>query len=107
MCRNEKIRFLSVRVISDTVDRELPRDIERLIHKKTTAGRLGAAAGKSFPEIEEVVAAAKNWSDWAFVYRYPSGEAPPVPDENELRRALDVIDELAARLRAANHEPGS
>ena len=69
--------------------------------------RLGAAAAKSFPEIEELVAPAKNWSNWAFVYRYPSDEAPPVPDENELRRALDVIDELAARLRAANHEPGS
>ena len=67
--------------------------------------RLGAAAAKSFPEIEELVAAAKNWSDWAFLYRYPSDKAPPVPDENELRRALDVIDELAARLRAANHEP--
>src|ERR1700756_4667683 len=69
--------------------------------------RLGAAAAKSFPEIEEPVAAAKNWSDWAFIYRYPSDEAPPVPSENELRRALDVIDEMAAQLRAANHEPGS
>jgi uncharacterized protein len=66
--------------------------------------RLGAAAAKSFPEIEQLVAAAKNWSG-AFVYRYPFDEAPPVPDEYELRRALDVIDELAARLRAANHEP--
>jgi HEPN domain-containing protein len=67
--------------------------------------RLGAAAAKSFPEIEELVAAAKNWSDWAFIYRYPSDKAPPVPDENELRRALDVIDRLAAQLRAANPEP--
>jgi HEPN domain-containing protein len=67
--------------------------------------RLGAAAAKSFPEIEELVAAAKNWSDWAFVYRYPSDEAPPVPDENELRRALEVVDALATRLRAANPEP--
>jgi len=38
--------------------------------------RLGAAAAKSFREIEELVAAARNWSDWAFVYRYPSDEAP-------------------------------
>jgi uncharacterized protein len=67
--------------------------------------RLGAAASKSFPELEELVAAAKNWGDWAAVYRYPSDEAPPVPDENELRRALDVIDQLAARLRATNPEP--
>ena len=67
--------------------------------------RLGAAAAKSFPEIEELVAAAKNWSDWAFIYRYPPDKAPPVPDENELRRALDVIDKLASRLMAANPEP--
>jgi hypothetical protein len=66
---------------------------------------LGAAAAKSFPEIEELVAAAKNWSDWAFIYRYPPDKAPPVPDENELRRALDVIDKLASRLMAANPEP--
>jgi adenosylhomocysteine nucleosidase len=44
-CRKEKIRFLSIRVISDTVDRALPADIDYLIKKKSTAGRLGAAAG--------------------------------------------------------------
>jgi uncharacterized protein len=67
--------------------------------------RSGAAATKSFPEIEDLVAAAKSWNDWAVVYRYPSDEAPPVPDKNELRRALVVIDELAARLQTANSEP--
>jgi adenosylhomocysteine nucleosidase len=44
-CRKEKIRFLSIRVISDAVDRALPPDIDYLIKKKSTAGRLGAAAG--------------------------------------------------------------
>jgi HEPN domain-containing protein len=67
--------------------------------------RLGAAAARSFPEIEGLVAAAANWTDWAVVYRYPSDQAPPMPDETELRKALDVIDELAVRLRAANPEP--
>jgi uncharacterized protein len=67
--------------------------------------RLGAAAAKSFPEIEALVAAAKNWSDWAFIYRYPSDKAPTVPDEDELRHALAIIDKLAARLRASNPEP--
>ena len=67
--------------------------------------RLGTVAARSFPEIEELVAAARNWSDWAFIYRCPSDEMPPVPDEDELRRALDVIDALAVRLRAANPEP--
>jgi adenosylhomocysteine nucleosidase len=45
VCRQEKVRFMAVRVISDTIDRALPRDIDRLVAKKTTAGRLGAAAG--------------------------------------------------------------
>jgi HEPN domain-containing protein len=67
--------------------------------------KLGAAAAASFPEIEELVTAAKNWSDWAVVYRYPSEDAPPLPDEKELRRALAVIDQLAAGLSAANPEP--
>lgn len=67
--------------------------------------RLGAAAAASFPEITGLVEAVKDWSDWAVVYRYPSDDAPPVPDEDELRRAVAVIDALAARLRAANPEP--
>jgi adenosylhomocysteine nucleosidase len=45
VCRNERIRFLGVRVISDSVDRALPQDIDNLVKQKSTAGRLGAAAG--------------------------------------------------------------
>lgn len=45
VCRSEKVRFLSVRVIVDAVDQTLPRDIDLLVKKKSTAGRLGAAAG--------------------------------------------------------------
>lgn len=45
VCRREKMRFLSVRIISDAVDRTLPSDIDYLVKKKSTAGRLGAAAG--------------------------------------------------------------
>jgi adenosylhomocysteine nucleosidase len=45
VCSREKIRLLSVRVIIDEVNRALPRDIDLLVKKKTTAGRLGAAAG--------------------------------------------------------------
>lgn len=63
---------------------------------------LGAMAQASFPDIAELIAAAENWSNWAVAYRYPSeeGDAPPEPDEDELRRALAVIDALANRLRA-------
>jgi adenosylhomocysteine nucleosidase len=45
ICQREKTRFLSVRVITDSVDRTLPPDIDRLVKRTSTAGRLGAAAG--------------------------------------------------------------
>jgi adenosylhomocysteine nucleosidase len=48
VCREEKVRFLSVRVIIDAVDRTLPHDIDLVVRKKSTAGRLGAAAGAIF-----------------------------------------------------------
>ena len=69
--------------------------------------QLGAAAAATFPEIADLVAAAKGWSNWAVDFRYPArrGRAKPPPAEDELRQALDVIDALAALLRAANPEP--
>jgi HEPN domain-containing protein len=67
--------------------------------------QLGALAQQSFPDIAGLVAAAHDWSKWATVYRYPEEDAPPEPDEAELRAALAVIDALAVRLRAANPEP--
>jgi adenosylhomocysteine nucleosidase len=45
VCREERVRFLSVRVISDAVDHELPSDVDHLVRQKSTLGRLGAAAG--------------------------------------------------------------
>ncbi len=44
-CRQAKVRFLSVRIMTETVDDELPEDVERLLHQKTAAAKLGAAAG--------------------------------------------------------------
>jgi uncharacterized protein len=71
--------------------------------------RLGAAAQARFPEIADLVAAAKNWSGRAVDFRYPStkGRAKPLPEDDELNRALAVIDALAERLRAVNPEPPS
>ena len=48
ICRRERIRFLSVRVISDPLNHTLPDDIDYLAKQRTTAGRLGAAAGAIF-----------------------------------------------------------
>ena len=68
---------------------------------------LGAIAEASFPEIADLVAPAKDWSGWAVDYHYPSPRRRrrTLPGEDELRRALAVIDALAAELRAANPEP--
>lgn len=69
--------------------------------------QLGVMAQARYPEIADFAAAAKDWSGCAVDYRYPSprSRAKPLPEEAELRRALAVIDALAARLRAANPEP--
>jgi uncharacterized protein len=71
--------------------------------KTHSLAQLGGAAQASFPDIAELVAAARTWSDWVVAYRYPSVERPDSaePTEDELRRALATIDALAARLRAA------
>ena len=44
-CRDAGTRLLSVRIISDAVDDELPPEIEHLLSQKTLAGKIGAAAG--------------------------------------------------------------
>jgi adenosylhomocysteine nucleosidase len=44
-CAAQKTRFISVRVITDAVDDELPREVENLLEQKSLAGKLGAVAG--------------------------------------------------------------
>jgi len=48
VCQQERVRFLSVRIISDALDDELPREIERLLDQKSMAAKLGAATGAIF-----------------------------------------------------------
>lgn len=61
--------------------------------------QLGVMAQESFPELAEFVASIDDSSKWVAEFRYPGGTEPE-PDDAELRRALDVIDRLAANLRA-------
>jgi HEPN domain-containing protein len=68
--------------------------------KTHSLAQLGAMAQASFPELAELVAAVEGWSRWVVAYRYPSRDAFPEPDDDELRRALQIIDELAARLQS-------
>ena len=44
-CQQAKTRFMSVRIISDAFEDELPKEIERFLQQKTMASKLGAAAG--------------------------------------------------------------
>jgi HEPN domain-containing protein len=77
--------------------------------KTHSLAQLGAAAQESFPEISDLVTVAKDWSRWAVDFRYPTrrGRIKPAPDEDALRRALAVIDQLASQLRAANPKPAT
>lgn len=43
-CQRHRTRFLSVRIISDGVEDELPVEVQRLLDHKSLAGKLGAAA---------------------------------------------------------------
>jgi len=48
VCAQQKTRFISVRVISDGVEDQLPPEIEHLLHQKSWGGKLGAVAGSIF-----------------------------------------------------------
>jgi adenosylhomocysteine nucleosidase len=45
VCRRHGTPFLAIRIVTDTMDEQLPTDIQRLSDQPTTAARLGAAAG--------------------------------------------------------------
>ena len=45
VCRRRAVAFSSIRVINDTADEALPRDVEHLLAQRTGAARLGAALG--------------------------------------------------------------
>jgi HEPN domain-containing protein len=70
--------------------------------KTHSLAQLGAAAAAIFPETAGIIAAVEDWTMWAGAYRYPSPEGPsePEPDDEELQRALEAIDELSAQLRS-------
>jgi adenosylhomocysteine nucleosidase len=44
-CRQANVRCLAVRIMTETVDDQLPADVETMLHQKTAAAKLGAAAG--------------------------------------------------------------
>lgn len=48
VCRSAQVRFLALRAVSDTVERELPPEVDHLLRQRSWAGRLGAATGAVF-----------------------------------------------------------
>ena len=48
VCRRRNVAFSSIRVINDTADELLPKDVNHLLVQKTHAARLGAALGAVF-----------------------------------------------------------
>ncbi len=42
-CRQQQVRFLSVRIISDQLDDKLPLEVEHMLGQQSLAGKLGAA----------------------------------------------------------------
>jgi len=45
VCGSRKVRLVSVRVVSDEVDDELPREVGKLMSQNSLAGKLGSATG--------------------------------------------------------------
>jgi len=45
VCRQRQVRFLAVRVVSDTMDEQLPPELARLIEPRSLPARLGAVVG--------------------------------------------------------------
>jgi adenosylhomocysteine nucleosidase len=54
VCQQQRVRFMSVRIISDAVDEELPKEIGRLLDQKSMAAKLGAATGAIFSRPSSV-----------------------------------------------------
>lgn len=91
VCRQAKTRFLAIRVISDTVDDELPADVETLARQTSTASRLGAAAGAIFRRPSSIKDMLKLKED-ALVF------------SDRLARFLaGVVEQLAPKRPAGEH----
>ncbi len=44
-CKEVSLPFLAIRAISDSVEEELPKDMQKLVEQKTTVSRIGVAFG--------------------------------------------------------------
>ncbi len=53
-CRDQQIPCMVVRVITETLDEELPAEVTTLIQQNTTAGKLGAFTGAMFRRFSSV-----------------------------------------------------
>jgi adenosylhomocysteine nucleosidase len=54
VCRERQVRFLAIRVVSDSVDDELPPEVEHFMRQKTRAAKFGAALGAVFRRLSSI-----------------------------------------------------
>jgi HEPN domain-containing protein len=64
---------------------------------------LADLAAAHYPAARQVLDVIRPFTVWGFAYRYPTmeDEPEPVPGDADLRRALDIVAELAERLQNA------
>jgi HEPN domain-containing protein len=62
---------------------------------------LADLAAAHYPAARQVLDVIQPFTVWGFAYRYPTMEdnPEPVPSDADLRRALDIIADLAERLQ--------
>jgi adenosylhomocysteine nucleosidase len=91
VCQREHVRFLSIRIISEALEEELPKGMERLLEQKSLAARLGAATGvllsrpSGIKEMWKLKEDALKASDR--LARFLAGvvaQLPPTPSAGEL-----------------------
>ena len=63
---------------------------------------LASAALHHYPELGDPLAVLPSLNPWGVAYRYPGPEPEPepLPPSDDIERAIELLEALAARLRA-------
>jgi HEPN domain-containing protein len=63
---------------------------------------LASVALRHYPQLGDIVAALLPLNPWGVAYRYPGPEPEPepLPSSGDIERVIELLEKLAARLRA-------